>query len=334
MLELLPLTEEKRLEELEVIIDTGFKTFVNVGTALLEIRDSRLYRRDYATFEDYCRDRWGMARRHAYRLIDAANAVSNVSNWTQTLPVTESQARPLTSLPPEQQIQAWQVAVDTAPEGKITAAHVQAVVSEMQEREILDAAKRIQAEKREQRRAERIDIITHEPVQLDSLGPFNVIYADPPWRYDYSVSSSREIEKQYPTMSIEEICSLPVASISADDCVLLLWATSPKLAEAIKVVESWGFTYKTCMVWVKDKIGMGYYARQQHELLLVATRGNLPTPEPENRPASVIYGERREHSSKPLEFYEVIERMYPEYSRVELFCREPRSGWYSWGNQA
>lgn len=326
--------EVSRLTQCEAVIERGLKTFVDVGTALLEIRDSRLYRSEYDTFEDYCRERWGMSRPRAYQLIDAAEVSTNLSTIVDKLPATESQARPLTSLTPEMQVQAWQQAVDTAPDGKITAAHVQAVVSQMQEREILDAAKRIQAEKRDQRRADRIDIITREPAPLDCLGPFNVIYADPPWRYEYSISTSRDIENQYPTMSLYEICALPVSSISANDSVLFLWATSPKLAEAIGVVEAWGFTYKTCMVWVKDKIGMGYYARQQHELLLVATRGNLPTPKPEDRPSSVIYGERLGHSLKPAEFYDLIEKMYPEFSKVELFCRNPRDGWYSWGNQA
>lgn len=325
--------ELSRLAQCEAVIERGLKTFVDVGNALLEIRDSRLYRKEYDTFEDYCRQRWNMSRFYAHRMIEAAQVTENLLPVGNILPTSERQARPLTSLPPEMQVQAWRQAVDTAPEGKITAAHVQAVVAEMQEREILEAAKRIQAEKREQRRAERIEIITHEPASLDCLGPFNVIYADPPWRYEYSISTSREIENQYPTMTLEDICSLPVASISADDSVLFLWATSPKLVEAINVIEAWGFTYRTCMVWIKDKIGMGYYARQQHELLLIAARGNLPTPEPANRPPSVLYGERNTHSYKPEETYEVIEKMYPEFNKVELFCRNPREGWFSWGNQ-
>ncbi|MFA6271403.1 MAG: MT-A70 family methyltransferase [Candidatus Paceibacterota bacterium] len=315
-------SELTRLAECEAVIERGLKTFVDVGNALLEIRDSRLYRAEFGTFEDYCKERWGMKRAHAYRMIEAAQVVETLSPMGDILPTSERQARPLTVLEPEQQREAWQYVVNNAPPTGITAAQV------------LEAAKIIQAEKREAKRAERVEIITREVEPLDNLGPFNVIYADPPWRYDYSVSTSREIENQYPTMSLEEICALQVAQVSTDDSVLLMWATSPKLADAMRVLDAWGFTYKTSMVWVKDKIGMGYYARQQHEILLIATRGNLPTPEPANRPSSVIYGDRTEHSSKPEEFYEVIERMYPEFSRVELFCRTPRNGWYTWGNQA
>lgn len=115
------MAEKQRLEVLESVIDAGMQTFVHVGNALLEIRDGRLYRHTHATFEDYCRDRWGMERRHAYRLIDAAQVVENVSNWTQ-IPVTESQARPLTTLEPAQQREAWQRAVETAPTIEVGAA--------------------------------------------------------------------------------------------------------------------------------------------------------------------------------------------------------------------
>ena len=165
-------------------------------------------------------------------------------------------------------------------------------------------------------------------------GKYNVIYADPPWRYDFSVSDSREIENHYPTMEIEDICALPISDLAADDCVLFVWGTSPKLRECFAVIDAWGFEYKTCMVWVKDKIGMGYYARQRHELLLIATKGNPPVPEPSSRPDSVVNGERTVHSRKPALFYGLIEKMYPDSQKVELFCRTPQQGWSVWGNEA
>lgn len=173
-----------------------------------------------------------------------------------------------------------------------------------------------------------------EPARALPTSRYSVIYADPPWQYDFSVSDSREIENQYPTMPVNEICALPIPGIAAGDCVMFMWATSPKLVEAMQVLTAWGFTYKTCMVWVKDKIGMGYYARQQHELLLIATQGNLPTPDPGNRPASVIKAPRGEHSAKPAVVYELLERMYPNLNKIELFSRNARAGWKAWGNQA
>lgn len=164
-------------------------------------------------------------------------------------------------------------------------------------------------------------------------GKYSVIYADPPWRYEFVESESRAIENQYPTMALDDICALDVQSIANDDAILFMWATSPKLAEAMRVIEAWGFVYRSSAVWVKPQLGMGYYFRQQHELLLVATRGNIRAPEPANRPRSVYEAPRQKHSAKPEAFYGFIEAMYPDLPRVELFQRQPRESWSGWGNE-
>ena len=205
------------------------------------------------------------------------------------------------------------------------------------EKEILQKAKEIRAVKAEKKRTERagkINAISKGSIDLNTDKKYPVIYCDPPWRYDMAETENRAIENHYPTMSPEELYDLPVAEIANNDCVLLMWATSPKLDIAFKVLESWGFTYKTCAVWDKQKIGMGYYFRQSHELLLIATKGDLPTPQPANRPSSVFSYKRNEHSSKPIEVYDMINSMYPEYSKIELFCRTPQDGWDVWGNQS
>lgn len=120
-----------RLAELEHVIERGLNTFVDVGNALMEIRDSRLYRNSHATFEEYCRERWNIQRAHAYRLIEAATTVNILSPIGDILPQTESQARPLTQLEPEQQREVWQRAIETAPDGKVTAEHVQKTIEEV-----------------------------------------------------------------------------------------------------------------------------------------------------------------------------------------------------------
>lgn len=172
-----------------------------------------------------------------------------------------------------------------------------------------------------------------EDVPLTVLGPvkYDLLYADPPWQYDFVETQERAIENQYPTMTVEAICALPVGGIMRDDCVLFLWATAPKLPEALRVMEAWGFQYRTQMAWVKDRVGMGYYVRNQHELLLIGKRGDVPVPRETARPSSVIHAPRTEHSRKPRDFYEVLEAMYPELDKVELFCRQPRQGWAVWG---
>lgn len=172
------------------------------------------------------------------------------------------------------------------------------------------------------------------PRELDlPAGKYSVVYADPPWRYEFVESESRAIENQYPTLELEDICALDVPSICNDDAILFMWATSPKLAEAMRVVDAWGFVYRSSAVWVKPQMGMGYYFRQQHEFLLVATRGAISAPKPENRPRSVYEAPRQKHSAKPEAFYEFIEAMYPDLPRVELFQRVPRESWNGWGNE-
>lgn len=177
-------------------------------------------------------------------------------------------------------------------------------------------------------------------IELDAqaLGKFVVLYADPPWRYENPPmgGSNRSIENHYPTMDIEEICALSVGDIAHDNSVMFMWATSPKLAECFEVLRAWGFNYRTDMVWVKDRIGMGYHVREQHESLLIAKRGELAPPPVEARPSSVVTAERLEHSAKPPVFYDLIDRMYPGVRKIELFGRAPeeRELWSTWGNQA
>lgn len=197
-----------------------------------------------------------------------------------------------------------------------------------------EAKRELDKKKRRRERVNRAKEASsrNEDLPLDKRYP--VIYADPPWRYEYSPTGNRKVENHYPTMSLEEICELPVEKLATPDAVLFLWATSPKLLESLQVIEAWGFQYRTCMVWVKDKIGMGYYARQQHELLLIAKHGSLPVPKPEHRPGSAVFSPRLNHSKKPAKVYGLIERMYPEYDRIELFARQRQPNWEVWGNEA
>lgn len=160
-------------------------------------------------------------------------------------------------------------------------------------------------------------------------GTFDVVYADPPWSYYLGLRGDPELH--YNTMPVDEICELEVPT--ADDAVLFLWATNPKLPQALEVMERWGFTYKTNLVWIKDKIGTGYYFRAKHELLLLGTKGKIPAPMENCRPHSVLSSPRREHSQKPNEIYDFIEVMYPGRNYLELFARNKREGWTVWGDE-
>ena len=177
------------------------------------------------------------------------------------------------------------------------------------------------------KKAEHADL----PKTVLPEGEFNLVYADPPWDYDFAETQSRDLANHYPTMKIDEICEMQVPF--AADSLLLLWATAPKLREAFMVIDAWGLTYKTHAIWDKQKIGMGYWFRGKHELLFVATKGNFSPPEPDHRHSSIFSYSRTKHSAKPVEFMEWIDSAFSEAKKLELFARTAREGWSQWGNQ-
>ena len=160
---------------------------------------------------------------------------------------------------------------------------------------------------------------------------FNLILCDPPWKYDFAETDNRKIENQYPTMELEDICALEPPA--ASNCLLLMWATAPKMREAFELLDAWGFEYKTHGMWDKQIIGMGYWFRGQHEPLLVATKGDMQPPAQQHRVSSVFSEKRGKHSAKPDCVFEWIEKAFPKHKKCEMFCRVPRKGWSSWGNE-
>lgn len=162
-------------------------------------------------------------------------------------------------------------------------------------------------------------------------GQFDIILADPPWSYDINTRGSPD--DHYQVMTNEQIYNLDVPA--ADNCMLFLWATAPKLQEALNTVREWGFEYKTNMVWIKDKIGTGHYVRGKHEFLLIAEKGDMPLPQEKTRPNSVFEAPRKQHSEKPEIVYQLIEQMYPNRSYLELFARQnKRPSWVTWGKES
>ena len=167
---------------------------------------------------------------------------------------------------------------------------------------------------------------------------FGVILADPAWTfevYNAETGSDRSAENHYPVQSLDAIKSLDVPSIAATDCALFLWATSPMMPQALEMMAAWGFTYKSQVVWEKDRAGTGYWFWNQHELLLVGTRGNVPAPGPGTQWLSVVKAPVDKHSAKPERFLELIEEYFPSVPKIELNRRGPaREGWSAWGNEA
>lgn len=165
---------------------------------------------------------------------------------------------------------------------------------------------------------------------------YGVIYADPEWSFEtYSENGKdRSADNHYPTSTTEDIIARGVKDIAADDCVLFLWATAPKIEDAFRVLNAWGFTYKSQAIWNKDKIGTGYWFRNKHEILLVGTRGEIPAPAMGTQWPSVIDAPVGDHSAKPEKFYELIETYFPSLKKIELNARNKRSGWDAWGFEA
>ena len=170
---------------------------------------------------------------------------------------------------------------------------------------------------------------------------YSIVYADPPWQFStWSSKAQKCVEAKYPTMTIQEIMELPVEQITADNAVLFLWATFPNLPLALKTIEAWGFTYKTCaFAWVKQYRksqslfwGMGYYTRSNAEVCLLATKGK-PLPRLSHKVHSVIVSPVEEHSKKPEEARARITQLFGDAPRIELFARQQAEGWDCWGNE-
>ena len=164
---------------------------------------------------------------------------------------------------------------------------------------------------------------------------YRIIYVDPPWEYDQWLPHKYgDVKKEYRTKTIEEICNMPIKEITNDDAVLFLWATSPKLELAFKVIKAWGFEYKTSFIWDKIKHNFGYYNSVRHEFLLIAGKGSS-TPDSKKLYDSVISIERsKKHSEKPDYFRDMIDELYTCGNRIELFHRgKIKDGWDVFGNE-
>jgi N6-adenosine-specific RNA methylase IME4 len=167
---------------------------------------------------------------------------------------------------------------------------------------------------------------------------YNIIYADPAWSYSGKLPQ-RAKEQHYKVMCLDDICKLPVSDISADNSILLMWATFPLLDKALRVIRDWGFEYKTCaFTWIKKNKksdsffwGMGMWTRSNAEVCLIGTKGK-----PKRNSASVhqvVYDPIREHSRKPDCVRDRIVQLCGDLPRIELFARQKTDGWDAWGNE-
>ena len=170
---------------------------------------------------------------------------------------------------------------------------------------------------------------------------YNVIYADPPWKYKTWTEGGGTAEKHYPTMKLDDIIKMKdtIEKISDNNCILFLWVTFPCLLEGLKVMKEWGFTYKTCgFNWVKRNkksntffFGMGYWTRANSELCLIGTKGTIKRKS--NKVFQIVDTPIEEHSKKPDIVRERIVELVGDIPRIELFARQTANNWDCWGNE-
>lgn len=186
--------------------------------------------------------------------------------------------------------------------------------------------------------------LVQQPPPLPRVdGGFKTILADPPWRFANrtgKVAPEHRRLDRYSTLSLEEICALPVQEVSATNAHLYLWVPNALLVEGMKVMESWGFRYVSNVVWAKrrkdggpDGRGVGFYFRNVTELILFGVRGSMRTLPPARSQVNMIETRKREHSRKPDEQYDFIESCSPG-PYLEMFARYPQEGWTAWGDEA
>lgn len=157
---------------------------------------------------------------------------------------------------------------------------------------------------------------------------YRTVLADPPW--DIQQQGARGANRHYRLMSLVEICALPVERLAAEDSHLWLWVTNASIHAGRQVMEAWGFSYRSCLTWIKPRLGLGQYLRNQTEHVLLGVRGRAPIRF--RSQGSWFYAPVQEHSHKPEELYAIIERCSPG-PYLELFARRKRPGWDAWGNE-
>ena len=265
--------------------------------------------------ERYTKDaakKTGKSERSVQREVERANKIAGLADVVGTSLDVGDELDALAKLPDSAQHDL----ISRARAGeKVTAHHVAKLLRRKErERELADA--------------------TEAAAQTLGSKLYGLIYADPAWRYNNPPMGdvARANENHYGTMPLDEIKALKLPA--ADDCALFMWATIPLLDAAIEALAAWGFKYKSAIIWEKDREGTGYWIRGQVEVLMIATRGNVPAPAPGEQFPALVKAPRGRHSEKPNVFAEMIERLFPNVPKLEMFARKKRPGWHVWGNEA
>ncbi len=298
----------RTLEQLEDVIGRGMRNFIEVGHALVEIRERSLYRAvGCATFEEYCQTRWpAIGKSYATRVIQAADVADEIlislpqGNYVKS----ERQVRPIVPLPLDQRLEVYpRVDFNTA-----TPRQVQDAVNEV-------------------RRAHA------EPPGPPPEGTYRCIVIDPPWPIEKIQRDQRpaQIAVDYPTMTLDELSKLPVQDLTdGSGAHVYLWTTHKHLPNALSLCEIWGVRYQCVLTWVKNVGFTPFSWMYSTEHVLFGRVGGLDLTRKGLR--LDFAAKVREHSRKPEEFYERVRQASPG-PRLEMFAREEHEGFTAWGNE-
>ncbi len=177
----------------------------------------------------------------------------------------------------------------------------------------------------------------NKPVLQLPPGKYNIIYADPPWKY--YMGGYKNQSQHYDTLSVEELKQMPIDDLTADNCIMFLWVTFPILDQVFDLIKWWGFTYSTVgFVWVKANkggqgyfTGLGYWTRSNAEICLIATKGSIECKS--HSVSQIVYSPVEGHSKKPDIVRNKIVELVGDLPRIELFARQKTTGWDVWGNE-
>jgi N6-adenosine-specific RNA methylase IME4 len=295
-----------------------------------QFRSNGIIPSDQKTFTKDTADKLGQSQSNIQKSVARAERIEDeeVIEQIKELDISKTEGTILARFEPEQQKKIIEV------KKQKTDSSIKEIVQEIKKEE-----KKAEQEVKKQQYEQRVETVTQNEFKVDIFNTkekFRIIYSDPAWSYNDKQDTPQlgGAAKHYDTMSVSEICKLPVNNISEKDSVLFLWVTSPLLEDAFTVIKAWGFKYKTSFVWDKVKHNMGHYNSVRHEMLLIATKGSC-TPDNKKLYDSVQSIERNDnHSEKPIEFLNIIDDLYNYGNKLEMFCRNiKKDKWYGWGNE-
>jgi N6-adenosine-specific RNA methylase IME4 len=166
-------------------------------------------------------------------------------------------------------------------------------------------------------------------------GAFDIAIIDPPWKFSSNSAAKpgRNAMRHYSCMTDSDLAAMPIRNVLKSSALAFVWTTAPMMARAFPIIDAWGLKYVSQLIWCKNKIATGYWARGQHEIVLICKVGKFPCPKPAPFASSLIHAPVGRHSEKPSALHDRIDSVWPDHAKIEIFSRMERHGWDAMGNE-